>query len=239
MFEQLAGKTVVLTREPADNAELASRLQGRAVRIIELPCVRTEPLADERELAAALAELREDDWIVVTSRNGADVIARCGPTRAAVAAIGEATAEQLRRHGLSVAFQSSAPSGTALARELPPRAGVVLLARSDRALADLPGVLRDRGFTVREVVAYRTIAVARGDVARVRALLASPQGSVAVLFYSPSAVAGMVGAIEAPLLARASIHVLGRATLRAVRDALGIDAEVSLIEEEAAHVAHR
>lgn len=239
MFERLAGKTVVLTREPADNAEVAARLRDHAAQIVELPCVRTEPNADTSALAEALAELREDDCVVVTSRPGADAVARCGPTRATVAAIGDATAERLRMHGFRVAFQPSVPSGAALALELPLREGVVLLARSDRALRDLPALLRERGFTVREVVAYRTIAEARGDVAGVRALLASPRGSVAVMFHSPSAVAGMLGAIEAPLVARASIHVSGRATLRAVRDELGVDADVSLMDEEAAHVAHR
>jgi uroporphyrinogen-III synthase len=239
MYEQLAGKTVILTRAPEDNAELAARLRGTATQIVELPCVRTEPSDDTSALGDAVAELREDDCVVVTSRHGAEAIARYGPTRAAVAAIGEATAERLRTHGYRVAFQPSVPSGTALARELPARAGVVLLARSDRALSDLPRILRERGFTVREVVAYRTIAEAQGDVARVRAaLLASPRGSVAVMFHSPSAVAGMLGAIEAPLVARASIHVTGRSTMRAVRDALGVDADVSLIEEEVTHVAH-
>jgi uroporphyrinogen-III synthase len=239
MYEGLAGKTVVLTRAPEDNAELAARLRGTAAQIVDFPCVRTEPNNDTSALADAMAELHEEDCVVVTSRHGADAIARCGPTRAAVAAIGEATAERLRAHGCRVAFQPSAPSGTVLAHELPLRAGVVLLARSDRALPDLPRVLRERGFTVREVVAYRTIAEAQGDVARIRAMLASPRGSVAVLFHSPSAVAGMLGAVEAPLVARASIHVTGRSTMRAVRDALGIDADVSLIEEEVTDVAHR
>lgn len=239
MYDRLSGKTVILTREPADNAELASRLRERAVAIVELPCVRVEPLADTRELARALAELGENDWLVVTSRHGADAAARCGAVRASIAAIGDATAERLRAHGYGIAFQSSAPpSGAALARELPPRRGAVLLARSDRALPDLPAILRERGFAVREVVAYRTVAEARGDVTRVRALLAS-QESVAVLLHSPSAVHGLLGAIEPSLVARASIHAFGRATLRAAREAFGAGADVSLMEEEAAHVAHR
>lgn len=238
MYERFAGKTVILTREPPDNAELASRLRELAVQIVELPCVRAEPLADTRELARAFAELRDDDWLVVTSRHGADAVVRCGPTRAAVAAVGDATAERLRGQGLGVAFQPSAPSGAALARELPPRPGVVLLARSDRALADLPRVLRERGFTVREVVAYRTVAEVRGDVARVHALLASHE-PVAVLFHSPSAVEGLLGAVDAALIARASIHVFGRTTLRVARDALGAAADISLMEKETAPVAHR
>lgn len=239
MYEGLIGKTVVLTREPEDNAEVAARIRDRVARIVELPCVRTEPNEDTSVLAEAMTMLNEEDWVVVTSRHGADAIGRVGPTRAAVAAIGEATVDRLRVQGFGVAFRPSAPSGAALGRELPFRAGVVLLARSDRALPDLPEILRERGFTVREVVAYHTVAVAQGDVAVVRALLTSSPEAAVVMFYSPSAVAGMLGAIEAPLLARASIQVAGRATMRAVREALGVDVGVSLIEEEATHVAHR
>jgi uroporphyrinogen-III synthase len=239
MYSELRGATAVLTREAGDNAALAERLRGWCAQVIELPCVRVEPPEDPRALRDELAALRAEDWLVLTSRHGADAVARSGPTRAAVAAVGEATAERLRAHGLRVDFRPSVPSGAALARELAPRAGAVLVARSDRALPDLPAILRRRGFTVREIVAYRTIPEAHGDVARVRALLADAGAHVAVLFHSPSAVAGMLGAIEAPLVARASIHVIGRSTMRAVRDALGVDAAVSLFEEEVTHAAHR
>jgi uroporphyrinogen-III synthase len=238
VYSELAGGTVILTREVEDNAALAARLRGRSAEVIELPCVRVEPLEDPRALAEALASLREDDWLVLTSRHGADAVAAFGPTRAPVAAIGRATAERSRAHGFRVEFEPTVASGERLAEELPERGGIALLARSDRALPDLPRGLRERGFAVREVVAYRTVAEVRGDVARVSAVLASGE-PVAVLFHSPSAVAGMLSAIDAPLLARAAIRVAGRATLRAVRDALGVDAEVSLIEEEDAHVAHR
>ena len=230
--------TVILTREVEDNAALVARLREWSAEVIELPCVRVEPVENAHALAEALAALRDDDWLVLTSRHGADAVAACGPVRAAVAAIGRATAERSRAHGLRVEFEPTVASGERLAKELPMRGGTVLLARSDRALPDLPRVLRERGFAVREVVAYRTIPSAQGEVARVRALLASPE-PVAIVFHSPSAVAGMLAAIDAPLVARASIRVVGRSTLRAIRDALGVDARVSLVEEEDSHVAHR
>jgi uroporphyrinogen-III synthase len=154
-----------------------------------------------------------------------------------VAAVGRATAEQSRAYGFRVDFEPTVASGAQLARQLPARSGTVLLARSDRSLPDLPRILRERGFAVREVVAYLTFAQARGDVARVRALLGSNE-PVAVLFHSPSAIAGMVDAIGAALIARADIRVAGGATLRAAREALVTDAEVSLIEEDV-HVAYR
>jgi len=236
MFERLTEMTVVLTREPPDNAELASRLRDRAAAIVELPCIRTEPLTDSGELAEVLASLTTDDWLVVTSRHGADAVGRCGSIFAAIAAVGDATAACLHEYGLSVAFQPTAPSGERLARELPLRSGVVLLTRSDRALPDLPAILRERGFRVREVVAYRTVAAASGDVESVRGLLAPTGRAVALLFHSPSAVEGMFSVIDATLIARASIYVAGPSTLRAVRDRLGANADVSFIEEEVAHV---
>ncbi|HEV8670643.1 MAG TPA: uroporphyrinogen-III synthase [Candidatus Limnocylindria bacterium] len=238
MSSELAGRTVVLTRDPADNAALAARLRRDGAEVIELPCVHVEPLADMRPLRDALAALGESDWLVLTSRHGADAVARCGPTRAAVAVIGRATAEQMRAYGLRVDFEPTAATGERLARELPELGGVALLARSDRALSDLPRILRARRFAVREVVAYRTVAEARGDIDRVRGLLAARERPV-VVFHSPSALAGMLAAIDAALVTRASIQVGGRATLRAVHDALGLDADVSLIREEAADVAHR
>jgi uroporphyrinogen-III synthase len=238
MYSELAGVTVILTREGPDNAALAAQLRSWSAKVVELPCVRAEPLEDTRALGEALAALREEDWLVLTSRHGADAVARCGPTRAAVAVVGRATAERSRANGLRVEFQPTHATGERLARELPERGGAALLARSDRALPDLPAILRERGFAVREAVAYRTVAEARGDIARVRALLASHE-PVAVLFHSPSAVEGMLTAIEAPLLARAAIRVSGQSTLRAARAALGTDADVSLTVEEVAHVAHR
>jgi hypothetical protein len=49
----------------------------------------------------------------------------------------------------------------------------------------------------------------------------------------------MLDAIAPALVARAAIRVAGDATLRAAREALGADADVSLIEEEDVHVNHR
>ena len=238
MFDALDGLTVILTRDTKDNAELVSPMGRRAARIIELPCVRTEPLAETEELADALAALREGDWVVVTSRYGADAVAP-HPTRARFATVGRATAQRLRRHGRPVAFVPTAPSGERLARELPRSDSVVLLARSDRALPDLPRILRDRGFVVRQVVAYRTVVGARGDVALVRSVLSGSAERVAVVFHSPSAVEGMIAALDARLVARATVFVRGASTLRIARERLGRSARISLLPEEVVSVAHR
>jgi len=228
---------VVLTRARDDNADLAVPLRAGGATVIELPCVRTVPLDDLSELARAIAALGRDDWLVVTSRAGADAVSRVGPGRARVAAIGVATAERLRKGGIAVAFQPSTASGERLARELP-AARAALLARSDRALADLPAILRSRGFEVREEVAYRTVARATGDVAAVRAALGDARRTTRVYVSSPSAVEGFIDAVGGDLAARATFVASGHMTAAAVRLRVAT-ARVEPQEEELTHVAHR
>src|SRR5438128_666426 len=154
-------RTVVLTRRPEDNERIADRLRASGVEVLELTCVRVQPLEDITALAAAIGAVDEDDWLVVTSRAGADAVARAARPRCRVAAVGRVTAARLLQRGIAVSFQPRVSSGVALGRELP-AARAALLARSDRALPDLPKILRSRSFDVREVIAYRTVAHADG-----------------------------------------------------------------------------
>jgi uroporphyrinogen-III synthase len=229
------------TREPEDNAPLAARLRDVGARVIEVPCLRIEPLADVTALETALAALTRDDWLVVTSRHGADAVSRCATSRASIAAVGKRTADRLRAHGIAVDYepdiQTGDPTGERLGRELPRCEGRVVLARSDRALPDVPAILRERGFVVEELVAYRTTVGARGDIADAREALAAG-GDVAIFFESPSAIDGLLSVIEAELVLRARVFVKGRSTLRAVREWVGMGADIR-VTLEAANVAHR
>jgi uroporphyrinogen-III synthase len=208
-------RVAILTRRREDNARLAEQLRASGVEVIELPCVRVQPLDDLTALAAAIGGVRPDDWLIVTSRAGADALARVARPECRVAAVGRVTAARLEHHGIAVAFQPGIPSGAALGRELPP-ARVALLARSDRGLPDLPEVLRARGFEVREVVAYRTLARAEGDLAPVRSVLADPRCEVHVFVGSPSAVEAFAIGV-ADLSSHATFHVPGTATEEFVR----------------------
>jgi uroporphyrinogen-III synthase len=228
-------QVAILTRQPEDNARLGARLRASGAEVIELPCVRTRPLDDDRVLADAIRCMADEDWLVVTSRAGAEAVARAARPRCRVAAIGRATAGRLEHHGIPVSFQPRVPSGAALGRELP-RARAALLARSDRALADLPDILRARGFAVREVVAYRTVARADGDVSRARMALADAQCEVAVFVASPSAV-GAFGDVTGDLAARATFQAMGEATTAAVRARWPL-ARVERYEEGDTHVTH-
>lgn len=236
VYEALRGATAILTRAPEDDASLAAVLRDAGALVIAMPCLRIEPLEDLSPLRAAIAACASDDWLVVTSRAGADAVARAGRPRSRVAAIGASTVARLGEHGIDVAFVPSAPTGERLGHELP-QAAAALLARSDRALPDLPAVLRQRGFVVREVVAYHTIAGARGDVDAARDTLASG-GRVAIFCSSPSAVDGLCAAIDPSLLSRATYFVSGPTTERSVRERFAA-VRIERIEEEVVHVAHR
>lgn len=208
--------SAVLTRAREDNVALADELRSRGVRVVELPCVRTEPLEDPTSLRAAIFTLEPDDVLVLTSRAGADAVAACGWTPSCdVAAVGRATADHARALGMRVSFMPSAPSGRALARELPLPRGDVLLARSDLADASLPRVLRHRGARVREVTAYRTVAQAHGDIGAAVARIVD--GDAILVVASPSAVDALCAAIDVAVLRRARFVTVGPRTAEHVR----------------------
>jgi uroporphyrinogen III methyltransferase/synthase len=234
----LRGMTVVLTRAPGDNVDMAARFERAGARTIELPCLHVEPLTDHRALDAALASLRREDWLVVTSRYGADAVTIGARVLAGVAAIGLATATRLRERGVDPGFVPSAATGECLARELPRRGGDVLLARSDRALPDLPRDLRARDFRVREVVAYRTIVGVHDDTAELRRLLAAEGAGVAIAVSSPSALDALIAELGAELVSRCTVLAGGPTTSRITRERLGQGARIEFITEEHADVAH-
>src|SRR5581483_6024910 len=93
--------------------------------------IRIEPLGDGPVDALAY------DWLVVTSRNGARELARRGVMANRIAAIGPATAEALRSHGLSVDLVAATHTQEGLRDELPE--GTLLLAAAEGARRDVLG----------------------------------------------------------------------------------------------------
>ena len=118
---------VVVTR-PRDQARpLVAGLAALGAEVVECPLIQLERLSDEPVDAAGY------DWLVVTSPNGAAEIARRGRNLPRVAAIGPATAEALRSHGIDVAFVPQESSQEGLLREFPQPAGRVLFAAAEGA----------------------------------------------------------------------------------------------------------
>jgi uroporphyrinogen-III synthase len=115
---------VLVTRE-----ELVARVEALGHDAVFRELIRVEPLCDEPVDASAF------DWLVVTSRNGAHELGRRGVTANRIAAIGPATAEALRSHGLRVDLVATTHSQEGLRDELP--AGTALLAAAEGARLDV------------------------------------------------------------------------------------------------------
>ena len=115
---------VLVTRE-----ELVARVEALGHEAICRELIRVEPLGDEPVDASAY------DWLVVTSRNGAHELGRRGVTANRIAAIGPATAEALRSHGLRVDLVAATHTQEGLRDEL--REGRLLLAAAEGARRDV------------------------------------------------------------------------------------------------------
>jgi uroporphyrinogen III methyltransferase / synthase len=148
---------IVVTRAGAQAEPLVARLEALGHEVVRCPLIRIEPLGDEPIDASPY------DWVVVTSPNGAHELARrlTAPPRH-VAAIGAATADALREHGLVAHLVPRVSTQEGLLAELPE--GSVLLAAAEGARRLL---LDERGADFLPL--YRTVELTPpapvGDVA--------------------------------------------------------------------------
>jgi uroporphyrinogen-III synthase len=118
---------VIVTR-PRDQARpLVERLEGLGHEVVECPLIEIERTSDEPIDAAGY------EWVIVTSPNGADELARRGRNLPKLAAVGPGTAETLRGHGLEPAFVPRVSSQDGLLAEFPPPEGRVLFAAAEGA----------------------------------------------------------------------------------------------------------
>jgi uroporphyrinogen-III synthase len=123
---------IVVTR-PADQGEpLAARLEDLGHDVVIRPLIELESTGDEP------IDVSGYDWVVVTSANGARELARrAAGTPRRLAAIGPATAEALRTHGLEPELIADVATQEGLAAALPRPAGRVLLAAAEGARTHL------------------------------------------------------------------------------------------------------
>ena len=118
---------VIVTRPRAQARPLVERLEAIGATVVECPLIEIERTSDAPIDGAGY------DWLVVTSANGADEIARRGRNLPPVAAVGPGTAEALRAHGIEPSFVPRESSQEGLAREFPRPAGRVLFAAAEGA----------------------------------------------------------------------------------------------------------
>jgi uroporphyrinogen III methyltransferase / synthase len=119
---------VVLTRPRGQNGELSERLRAAGHEVVECPLIEIEPLDD------GPIDTSNYDWVVVTSRNGAELLSlrQTGELRR-VAAVGPGTAAALREQGIEPALVPHVATQEGLLAELPERPGRVLLVAAEDA----------------------------------------------------------------------------------------------------------
>jgi uroporphyrinogen III methyltransferase/synthase len=119
---------VIVTRPREQAGPLVERLEALGLDVLACPLIEVERTSDEPIDASGY------EWLVVTSPNGADELARrLVPPWPKVAAVGPGTAERLREHGVEPDFVPRVSSQEGLIAEFSRPAGRVLLAAAEGA----------------------------------------------------------------------------------------------------------
>lgn len=170
MASSISGKTVVITRSIAQNESFRRLLEARDASVLEVPLIAiAEPDDDGRERDEVLQRLHEFSWLVVTSPNGADRVAPfISAAQAAgdvssmpmIASVGEATARSL---GTAVSLVATPAQADVLADMFPKGNGEVLLVQGNLADNTLFDALTAKGWSVQQVIAYRTVQLRPAD----------------------------------------------------------------------------
>ncbi len=188
--------SVAVTRPKPQAPELVRLLAGAGASPVEVPLVEITDADDAGQaLRAAVAGIDEYDWVVLTSRNGAERFcgalgdaARLGGVQ--LAAVGRATAAVLQQAGLNVALvpeQQVAEGLLDAFATAPAGGGRLLLPRAAQGSDVFSDGARRKGWVVDDVASYQTVA-AQVSGAQLETLAAVD----VVTFTSSSAVAAFV-----------------------------------------------
>jgi uroporphyrinogen III methyltransferase/synthase len=256
----LYGWNVLVPRAKSQAGPMSARLTAHGAIPIEVPTISTEPPRNPAQMERAIKGLVDGryQWIVFTSVNavkavwekfadfGLDARALAGVR---VAAVGQKTAQAVRDLGITPELlpRDNARNAAGLVEVFPPYdedldpVDRVLLPRADIATDTLVAGLIDLGWSVEDVVAYRTVRAAPPSQ-EIRDMIKSG-GFDAVCFTSSSTVKNLVGIAGKPHT-RTIIACIGPMAAQTAREhGLRVDVmpEVAgvpeLVDALAAHVA--
>lgn len=236
----LFGRRILVTRTRQQASDLRAALEDLGAEVFEAPTIKlTPPTAQETQrLHGAINRIDENDWLLLTSVNAVDVLARrlaetgrdarrLGGVQ--IAAVGEATAGALwDRLRLRSDFMPREFSGESMARQFIADCVVkgkrCLLLRADIARPALPTLLTEAGALVTEVIAYRTV---RPEALPDEVLQALRDGIDWVSFTSSSTVRNLVEMLgdDRPLLDGVKAASIGPMTSATMKD-MGVEVTV-------------
>jgi uroporphyrinogen III methyltransferase / synthase len=255
----LYGWTVLVPRTKDQAGEMSDRLVSHGALPVEVPTIAVEPPRSPAQMERAVKGLVDGryQWVVFTSTNavravwekfgefGLDARAFSGVK---IACVGEATADRVRAFGISPELvPSGEQSSLGLLDEFPPYDEIfdpvnrVLLPRADIATETLAEGLRERGWEIEDVTAYRTVRAAPPP-AQTREMIKTG-GFDAVCFTSSSTVRNLVGIAGKPH-ARTIVACIGPKTAETAAEfGLRVDVQPEtaaigpLVESLAEHAA--
>lgn len=166
----LFGKRIIITRTRQQASVLRQLLADQGAAVLEAPTIDLVPPESWDDVDQAITNIRQFDWLVLTSANGVDALAermdhlRLDARHLAgvkIAAIGDATTDSLRtRLRLTADLVPTRFVAESLAGELIAGHDVkgkrFLLLRADIARPALPKLLAEAGAHVTELTAYQT-----------------------------------------------------------------------------------
>ncbi|BBZ45973.1 uroporphyrinogen-III synthase [Mycobacterium parmense] len=223
----LYGWTVLVPRTKDQAGEMSDRLTSYGALPVEVPTIAVEPPRSPAQMERAVKGLVDGrfQWVVFTSTNavravwekfgefGLDARAFSGVK---IACVGESTADRVRAFGISPELvPAGEQSSLGLLDDFPPYDSIfdpvnrVLLPRADIATETLAEGLRERGWEIEDVTAYRTVRAAPPP-AETREMIKTG-GFDAVCFTSSSTVRNLVGIAGKPH-ARTIIACIGPKT---------------------------
>ncbi|HEV7192773.1 MAG TPA: uroporphyrinogen-III synthase [Jatrophihabitantaceae bacterium] len=229
----LYGWKVLVPRTKEQAGAMSDRLRSYGSVPVEVPTIAVEPPRTPTQMERAIKGLVTGryEWLVFTSTNsvravrekfeeyGLDARAFAGVK---IACVGESTADAVRAFGISPELvPTGEQSSEGLLAEFPPYDDVldpidrVLLPRADIATETLSAGLRERGWEIDDVTAYRTVRAAP-PAAEIRDAIKSG-GFQAVCFTSSSTVRNLVGIAGKPH-ARTVVACIGPQTAATARE---------------------
>ena len=228
----LTGRRILVTRARHQAGELATQLAALGAEVIEIPAIEIVPPDSWEPLDAALCNLSQYQWLIVTSANAVRSIRErlsslnlgvASFSYVKIAAIGSATAVALKELGLSVSLTPEEYVAESLITAIGEQIcnARVLIARSVIARDIIPEALAKAGARVYVVDAYRTV-IPESSIIRIKELFVPGQAPPdAATFTSSSTVTNFFRLLEAAGLERPKDMLaisIGPVTSQTLRD---------------------
>jgi uroporphyrinogen-III synthase len=193
----LTGRRIIVSRAKDQAGKLASALREQGATVTAIPFIEIRKPRSFKPLDAALREIREYDWLILTSVNGVKALFERldhlkmefgSLAHLRVAAIGPATQKEIEKRGLNVHVVPKEYVAESVVKALRKKTEGrrVLLVRAKVARDVIPVELGKAGAAVDVVEAYETIAPKASRAKLVTALKSKTQRPDVITFTSSS-----------------------------------------------------